>query len=156
MVRNKPLVSKPETILLSIMIMYDGWLRTGTKLQSLLDVCVCAYVYIYIYIYICIYAHYWYMHVLGPGHGGVASCCLGLLIKWWQGRVAGQLHLHGPALVCSTVNTEFSTISCPLISLLLKLILNLLGSYVIILCQSLQRQRDVSSFIPVTIALESQ
>ena len=49
------------------------------------------------------------MHVLGPGHGGVASCCLGLLIKWWQVRAAGQLLLPGPALACSTVNTEFST-----------------------------------------------
>ena len=104
MVRNKPLVSKPETMLLFIMLMYDGWFRTGTKLQSLLDV----WAYIYIYLYICIYALYWYMHVLGPGHGGVASCCLGLLIKWWQGRAAGQLPFPGPALACSTVNTEFN------------------------------------------------
>ena len=76
--------------------------------QSLWD--VWAYIYIYIYIYIYMYICTLLVHacVFGPGHGGVASCCLGLLIKWWQGQAAGQLLLPGPALAYSTVNTEFN------------------------------------------------
>ena len=84
MVRNKPLVSKPETMLLFIMIMYDGWFRTGTKLQSLLD--VWAYIYIYIYIYV-------YMHFIGTCMCWVRVMEVWRLVAWAclsSGGRAGQ------------------------------------------------------------------
>ena len=47
-VRNKPLVPKPENMLLCIMIMYDGWLKKRNVVGVAVG-CVCVYMYIYIY-----------------------------------------------------------------------------------------------------------
>ena len=70
-------MSKPETMLLSIMIMYHGWFRTGTKLQSLLDVWVWVHMYIYIYIYI-----YVYVHIMGTCMCWVRVMGVWCLVAW--------------------------------------------------------------------------
>ena len=118
MVRNKPLVSKPETMLLYIMIMYDGWFRTGTKLQSLWD--VWAYIYIYLYMYICtllvhacVGSGSWrcgvllpglaYQVVAGPGSRAAAPPWPGTCMQYSEHRI-----YHIPMRLVAVLGTQLA------------------------------------------------